>query len=66
MQIRNLRLQAKVKRQRENAGTGQDEKRKATQLLKQKIQLEEIKQEVPEKEGRLIYISKQNKTMETK
>ena len=40
-------------KQRKNAETGWDEKRKAIQQLKQKIQLKEINQKVLFKEGKL-------------
>ena len=52
MQIRNLRKQAKMIRQRRNAGTYLVEKEKATQV-KQTIQYGEINSKLLVKEGRL-------------
>ena len=52
-------------RQRKNAGTSWDEKKKATQV-KQTIQLEEIKQKVLVKEKNTKEISKRDKTIQTK
>ena len=51
-QIRNLRQQAKMIRQRKTAGICWDEQRKTTQI-KQSIQLKEINQKILAKEGRL-------------
>ena len=51
-QVKNLRKQAKMIRQKKDAGTCRDKKEKATQG-KITIQLEEINQKVLAKEGRL-------------
>ena len=51
-QIRNLQQQAKMIRQRKNAGTYWDKKEKATQV-KKKIQLKKINRKVLVKEARL-------------
>ena len=52
-QIKNLRKQAKMIKQRKNAGTCRDKKEKVIQKEKMTIQLEEINQKVLAKEGRL-------------
>ena len=52
-------------KQKNNVGTGWDENRKATKELKQKIQLEEINQNVQAKKGRLKRYQN-NKTIQTK